>query len=281
MWVAFLLWISLWFFIRCLYQVGKALIIMLEQKYETKLQQGLTDIYLFIPIRQVVLTWLVFHGLVIAFVSYQGVSWLFIVSILPFSFVLPLYIYKRVRGTRQQLCMEQLPEACVLLANSLRTGGSMVSSIRFVGQYAPAPISQEFALVSRRLRIGMQLDVAFYKMKERMEHADFNRVIQAILIGQETGGQQAALLEKIADTLRAKLQLARRIKSLSAQGNIQGKVMSLLPFFMGFVLWVIEKDAMNQALSSQIGWVFGGVMLTLIGIGNFWIKKTIQIEVPL
>lgn len=259
----------------------KYLVKRVETEYELRLQRGLAELFMFLPARQLLVFWalaVLFIGLLFLLLK---VHWFTAITVLASVAILPPSIYRHLVRTRRKRFIGQLPDACMLIANTLRTGGTVASAIHFVRVNAAAPLSQEFSLVSRSLRLGSSLADALLNLYQRLPSDELERVVTGLLLGQESGGQQAQLLEKIANSLRSRAQLARRVHSLSAQGKMQGKVMSGLPFFLASALWFLEPAAMRHLMNTPLGWVLLATMVLLIVVGHWLISRTVNIKVPL
>lgn len=259
----------------------KYLVNKVESEYEVRLQRGLAELFMFLSARQLLTFWLVLLLLLSVFLVLFKVAWLLTCIVLFAAVTLPPFVYKRMVKNRRKRFVAQLPDACMLIANTLRTGGTIAGAIHFVRKNAAAPLSQEFSLLSRSLRLGANLADALLHLYQRLPSDELERFVTGLMLGQESGGQQAQLLEKIAASLRSRAQLARRVHSLSAQGKMQGKVMSGLPFFLAAALWFLEPAAMRQLMASPLGWILLATMIVLIVVGHWLIHRTVNIKVPL
>ncbi|MCO4321762.1 type II secretion system F family protein [Aliidiomarina quisquiliarum] len=259
----------------------KYLVKRVETEYEVRLQRGLAELFMFLPARQLLVFWALLVLFLTTVLLVFKVSWIMAIVLLTGTAILPPYIYKRLVKNRRKRFVAQLPDACMLIANTLRTGGTVAGAIHFVRSNAAAPLSQEFSLVSRSLRLGSSLADALLALYQRLPSDELERMVTGLLLGQESGGQQARLLEQISASLRSRAQLARRVHSLSAQGKMQGKVMSGLPFFLATALWFLEPIAMEHLMSTPLGWILLATMVLLIVVGHWLIKRTVNIEVPL
>lgn len=274
-------WLVVSVFCALLFRFIQQLAHDIENTYELRLQKNLTDVFMFLPVRQLVKMWL---GLVTALLF---VCWLvqmnivIVLLLLGLAGIAPPLAYRYLRRSRQEKFVAQLPDGCLLLANMLRTGATFMKGLQFVQNHAEPPLTQEFSVIVRRLRLGTELTKALAELYKKMPSVELERVIMALLIGQESGGQQAQILEKTAQTLRVRKQLLRRIKSLSAQGRMQGKVMSALPFLLLAMLWLLEPAAMQSILVKPLGWLLLASMLGLILLGQGLIYRTVHIQVPL
>ena len=252
-----------------------------QQTYENKMQQGLTELFLFVPVRQLIIFWgittivvmLALFALKSGWPSYLG-------GLLIFG-AAPWQLYRYLRKQRAISFQRQLPDALLLIANSLRSGVSLQSAMHFISQEMPAPIGQEFSLLLRQLRLGHTIDIALSELEQRLPSNDCSRMVAAIALGHSTGGQQAPLLERLAGSMRKKQHLQQRMQSLSAQGRMQGRVMTILPVFLTLVLWAIETSTVEQLMLHPLGWLIASSMVLMLTMGQWWISRMLRIQVPL
>ncbi|HTH39992.1 MAG TPA: secretion system protein F, partial [Rhodocyclaceae bacterium] len=69
------------------------------------------------------------------------------------------------------------------------------------------------------------------------------------------------------------------INSLTAQGKIQGLVMTALPLFLMLVLYKMEPEAMGPLFHTLIGWAVLAVVAVMECLGYFFIRKIVNIDV--
>jgi tight adherence protein B len=93
------------------------------------------------------------------------------------------------------------------------------------------------------------------------------------------GGNLAETLEILADTLRRKLTMEGKIDSLTAQGKLQGIVMSSLPVLLIIVLMRIEPAAMGMLFTTRIGWAVLALVSAMQVLGFLAIRKITSINV--
>ena len=141
------------------------------------------------------------------------------------------------------------------------------------------PISQEFSLVIKEVKMGVSLQEALDNLLKRVYLVDLEIAICAIKIARETGGPLSDILKNLSDTVRRKIQMERKIKSLTSQGRMQGFVMVALPFMVGFALYNIEQEAMRHLFTDPIGWIVLAVCFFLVSMGIFFIKKIVDIDI--
>lgn len=190
------------------------------------------------------------------------------------KFFLDFLFKKRLKSFEKQL-----PDALVMLANSLKVGASFSTAVENLVREAPEPINQEFGLYLKEVKLGVEFDTALNHMETRVPLEDFSLAISAIRISREVGGNLADTLEALADTLRKKLSMEGKIDSLTAQGKLQGIVMSSLPLLLIIVLMRIEPDAMGMLFTTHLGWAVLALVFAMQILGFLAIRKITTINV--
>lgn len=187
-----------------------------------------------------------------------------------------LRLAKRERDRRFGL---QLVDALGNLANSLKAGFSMPQAFEQIAREMQAPIKQEFGLVTQEMRLGVPMEKALANMLARMPSQDLELVISAIDVSREVGGNLAEVFGNIAGTIRERQRVEGKIKMLSAQGRLQGLVMTLLPVFIMIFLSSFYPDYIDPLFSDPLGWILLGTAGVMLVIGGFVIHKILAIDV--
>lgn len=193
--------------------------------------------------------------------------------------ILPPYIYRRMRKQRLKRFEAQLPDGLLMVTGSLRAGASIQMAFQGLVKEFPAPMSQEFELLVREQRIGTDFDVALDNMQKRLPLDSFSMLVSALKISREVGGNLTETLETLAETLRRKAQMEGKIDSLTSQGRMQALVMTGLPVVLLLVLTLMEPEAMSVMFNTPLGWMVLGFIIFWEGIGFFFIRKIVSIEV--
>jgi len=173
----------------------------------------------------------------------------------------------------------QLPDALATMSNALRAGFSISQAFDSVVEMGDKPMSEEFAILQQQLRIGMGFDEALDSMSHRVGSDDLTLVTTAILISRKTGGNVTEIFDKISDTIRGRQKIERKVRSLTAQGRLQGIIVSVMPLFLGILITIIKPGMMLPFLFSPIGACAILAMLVLITFGWIIIRKIITIDV--
>ena len=173
----------------------------------------------------------------------------------------------------------QLPEALATMSNALRAGFSISQAFDSVVEQGDAPMSEEFAILQQQLKVGMGFDAALESLSQRVGSDDLTLVTTAILISRKTGGNVTEIFDKISETIRVRMRIERKVKSLTAQGRLQGIVVSLMPIFLGIIMTVIRPGLMLPFLASVSGVMCIAGMVALVAVGWLMIRKIVKIDV--
>ena len=173
----------------------------------------------------------------------------------------------------------QLPEALATMSNALRAGFSISQAFDSVVEQGEKPMCEEFAILQQQLKIGMPFEDALESMSHRVGSDDLTLVTTAILISRKTGGNVTEIFDKISETIRGRQKIERKVKTLTAQGRMQGIIVSAMPVFLGLVMTIIKPKMMLPFLTSLTGVMCVLMMCALIFVGWMMIRKIIKIDV--
>jgi tight adherence protein B len=193
--------------------------------------------------------------------------------------LLPRLLYAWMRARRLRKFEEQLPDALMMLSGGLRAGASLSSAIQQLVAQAQNPIAQEFALMVREQRLGVNVEQSLSNLARRVPTQTTVLVVSAMRIASETGGGLAETLERTSHTIRSRLQMEGKIDALTAQGKLQAWVVGSLPILLMLVLNKLEPEAMGMLWHTRIGWATLLVLGFLEFMGVYLIRRITSIDV--
>ncbi len=193
--------------------------------------------------------------------------------------LLPSIFYRSMRKQRLNRFEKQLPDGLAMISGAMRAGASLNIALESLVKEQPAPLSQEFELFLKEQRLGMEFEDSLKKMEKRIPIQDFSMLVTALLINREVGGNLAETMETLGETLRRKGMMEGKIQSLTAQGKLQGIVMTGLPILLGVLLNFMEPEAMSKLWTTNIGYVVLAVIIMMEVLGYFMISKITSIDV--
>jgi len=180
---------------------------------------------------------------------------------------------------RLEAFINQLEVALRLIASSVRVGLSIRQSLAIVTEELPDPLRYEFARVIGQTNIGASIFDALDAMAERMPCNESLMVAKVFRVQAETGGDLARILEQLADTIKGRRQVQRKITSLTAEGRLSAWVLTLIPVGLGAFILVAQPDMGHALLFTGLGHIVLLVIAVLEITGTFWVRRVLQVDV--
>ncbi len=189
----------------------------------------------------------------------------------------PLRFYLKKRRIRK--FNSQLVDALTTMSNCLKAGLSLPQAIEMVEKEMNPPISEEFGTVNREHRMGVSLEEALLHLSDRIKGSDTELLVTSTTIAHQLGGNLAEIFEQITATIRERNRIQGRIETLTAQGKMQGAVVSALPVALGLVLYFLTPDTLSLLFTTQIGQLLVGIFIFLEVFGWILIRRIVTINV--
>lgn len=175
--------------------------------------------------------------------------------------------------------VDQMVEALTIMCNSLKVGLSLGQAMERVIKGYPGPLAKEFGLVLNKTQLGQSLGEALEEMADRVKKPEIDMLVSTVNILKETGGNLAETFFVMSETLRERQKMEKKIKALTAQGVMQAKIISALPFLLMIILYVMDRNYISPLFLRPLGWLCLAVVLVLVLIGGFLMKKVVEIKV--
>lgn len=191
----------------------------------------------------------------------------------------PRIIVGVLRHRWRQRIASQLPDALALWAGLLKAGQAMAPALSQLASRQAEPLGSELRLVLSQHRLGVALDVAVAQFRDRAAVSDLRMLATLLRAQRELGGNLAESLERLATMLRSRLAMEARIRSLTAQGRLQGVVVGVLPLLLGLVLCFMEPEAMKSMFVTPVGWAAISLLVVLEIAGFLMIRRIVDIDV--
>ncbi len=263
--------------------LGQCLFLRASQQYRLRLTEQaraeLSDLFVFVD------TTHLWPTLVCVSVGASLLLWLltqsivFAIGVGGASFVLPRILLKRAVRKRQQRFDWQLPELLLSLSGALRAGSGLSVALKHIAQQASPPLSQEFGLVLREQRMGVELPLALNHLYQRMPSESVELVTTMLIVGTRSGASLADLLERLCTNLRARQHLERKIDVMTTQGKMQAWVMGALPIVLLLVLGQIDPLSVHLLHSTSVGQAVLATVCILECLGVFALRRILAIHV--
>ena len=173
---------------------------------------------------------------------------------------------------------DQLSDICRLLGSAAKSGLTISQGIDLVSKEIPAPAGKEFKGISNQLKLGVPLGIALRSIQKRNKSRDFQLFISTILIQTKTGGNLAATLETMSNTLEDRKILNQTIKTMTSEQRYVSFIVPALPIFILLVMNNVV-DGFTDPLWTLPGIIILILFLLGIIISFILIRKISDIKV--
>jgi tight adherence protein B len=220
-------------------------------------------------------------GFLFFFIAYPNVSvgaFLGISSGIAGFQLVPI-VYKSLYEKKCNQFTDQMVDALTIMGNGIKSGSNPQQSMQRVVEIMANPIKSEFAQVIAQTQFGDSFEDALTDLGERIPRPDVQMFVTSINILKETGGNMAETFSTIVSTIRERQKLEKKISAMTAQGIMQGIIVTSIPFILGAVFFAVDPAYMKPMFNTFLGLVLLGAMLGLQIIGGVMIKKIVTIKV--
>jgi tight adherence protein B len=187
----------------------------------------------------------------------------------------PLLYVLRKRRARLDRLLRQLPDAFDLMARVVRAGQTTEQAVQAIAEEFDQPLAGEFAYCAEQQNLGLAPERSFRDLARRTGLLEIKIFVLAMLIQQQTGGNLAEILDKLAGVVRERFRVRGKVRALTAEGRMQAVVLLVLPFAIVGVMMALSKQYAATVL--QYPELLGG-MLVIEAIGALWIRKVVNFD---
>jgi tight adherence protein B len=210
--------------------------------------------------------------------GYGLFSFIFSVVFAAVSMVIFLAIVRRKRIARFS---EQLPDAIDVIVRGVKSGYPFTVALGLVSKEMSDPIGTEFGMTSDEISFGSDIGSALDNLFHRVGHEDLLYLIMSLKIQNQTGGNLAEILSRLARLLRERAILRLKVRAVSAEGRLSGVFLTAMPFLLFSIISLMRPDYFfndvvgNHPLTMPV-LVLGLAMLL---VGNVIIYRMVNFKV--
>jgi len=183
------------------------------------------------------------------------------------------------RNERLEQFTAQLPELARTLSNATAAGRSLSSAIELAARELDEPAASELRRTAEQLRIGAGIETALHTLRDRLPSRELAVLVSTLVIQQRSGGDVVSALRDMADTLEARKDLRREVKTLMAGAVSTGYATGGLG-----ILLLLFMDRMQPGMIEDMANSWPGRIALLVAAGLYTvafvaIRRTSRIEI--
>jgi Flp pilus assembly protein TadB len=164
----------------------------------------------------------------------------------------------------------QLADAIDLIVGALRAGGGLLGALENAAHESRRPLRDLFDEMVGRIRLGDNPQDVFVGLTQRVPLETFQLFASALAVHYEVGGSLAPTLATVGRTIRDRIELSRRIRSMTAQSRASVLGVLAATYFIALIMWANDHERMATFLNSKMGAVLVSGAIALQAVGIVW-----------
>ncbi|MGH3849648.1 MAG: type II secretion system F family protein [Pseudonocardiaceae bacterium] len=164
----------------------------------------------------------------------------------------------------------QLEIVLRLIAGAMKVGMGLRQALVMVVTDMPDPARIEFNRVLSQTTIGISIYDALDQLTLRMPSSEIIMMSRAIRLQSQTGGNLGKVLENLAETIKQRRRLERKVKALTSEAEASKYIITALPVMVGAFLLTFEPDMRAGLLFTTPGRFCAILAVILLGVG-WWL----------
>lgn len=175
--------------------------------------------------------------------------------------------------------LNMMPESIDIIVRGVSSGLPVTEAMATVGREMADPIGIEFRRIMDGYRLGRPLGYALAETARRLGLPEFNFLVVAMSIQQETGGNLAETLSNLADIIRKRRQMRLKVKALTGEAKASAMVVGSLPFLLFVVINFMNPGYTDIFFSDPRGHMMLGAGLIAMALGLLIMNKIANFDI--
>jgi tight adherence protein B len=176
-------------------------------------------------------------------------------------------------GRQADAIEAQLAAAIYLMVGSLRAGASLVAAFESALEEVGAPLRPYFQEVAGRIRLGDDPRAAVSDLQAHVPLETFRLFAISLAVHWEVGGSLATTLASVGQTVRDRIELARRVRAQAVEAHASVAVVLVLAYVLGLLMWRTNPDRLGAFVASGAGTFIVAVAIALQAAGLVWMSR--------
>jgi len=183
------------------------------------------------------------------------------------------------REKRKQAFVAQLPEVARVLSNGAGAGLSLMAALGLAARELDEPAATELAYALEEMRFGEPLADAMLHLEQRLPSRELGVLVTTLAIQQRLGGDVVRALQDMAETLDARSDLIREIKTVVSGTVFTAWLVAGMGIGSLIMVNALNPGVLDKMASDPIGIVALIVSGLLYGVAFVLVRRTVRIEV--
>lgn len=251
-----------------------------KKKKATTMRQTLQQAGLDMPVSRFMMMSAGFAALVWAILTLTSLSIVTKACIVLTAFLgVPRFVIRFIAERRQRKFLEDFADALEAMVRLLQAGMPVTEAIAMVAREYQGPIKDEMTGVYEDQKVGIPLGEAAERAAKRMPITEMKMFAAAVQIQSETGSSLSEVLTNLANVIRARFRLKRKVKALSSEAKASAAIIGALPLLVAGGLYLVNPDYIMLLFTTKMGKILSGGAAFWMTCGILVMKQMINFRV--
>jgi tight adherence protein B len=182
------------------------------------------------------------------------------------------------RARRRDQFVAQLPELARVMSNAAAAGLALPRSIEIAANELDHPATDIMRRVVDELRLGQSVERALENLEGRLPSREVSVLVSTLVIQQRAGGDTVQALRDMSQTLEARKDLRREVRTVMAGPIATGWIVAALGIATLVLINLIDPGSLEAMTQSPIGIAALAVGSVLYAIGFLLVRRITRIE---
>lgn len=192
-----------------------------------------------------------------------------------------MLVRNRIRSLRDQHkedFIAQMPELARVLSNASSAGLSIRTAVAMAADELDEPAHTELRRVSDEINLGVPFETAMANMERRLPSRELGILISSLVVSSRSGGAIVSALRDIAETLEARKEVRREIRTTYAQTVATAYAVLSFGIFSLLLLETINSGTVDAMLRHPIGQIALIVSGSVYAFGIWLVRRMTRVE---
>jgi tight adherence protein B len=184
------------------------------------------------------------------------------------AFLVPWAVVSILARRRKNQFLENFPNALDMIRRALRSGHSVERAIEMVAAQEQGLVGESFRTITERMRLGETLEAVLTEMSNKVGVDEFRMFSIVLILQRETGGSLSEATENFSKIIRARQNLRKKVKALTAEARVSAIILTIIPFFILGSVYISSPHYLDPLLYNPTGQkvLVGGALMMTTGI---------------
>lgn len=195
------------------------------------------------------------------------------------AFGFPRFLLGILIKMRHKKMTDQFADALDIIVRGVKSGLPLNECLRIIAKESPDPLGSEFGTLSDSLAMGTTIDRALANFYQRCPLAEVNFFTIVLNIQSKAGGNLSEALGNLSGVIRSRKMMREKIKAMSSEAKASGGIIAILPFAVGFMVYLTTPDYIMQLFVTETGHMILTLAAILLFMGTMVMRNMMNFEI--